>query len=140
VQKALSEAGIDLSVCGEVTSEPSVGFFDNLARTLNLKDYDALVHAVESYFARKSNIVTEMFSLQAIELLGPDLERAVTAGDDMQAREAMQVGATMKLTDCGYRKDHLPAIVKGTLNSFQTANNPREITADDIVRIAEKLR
>ncbi len=104
MQKALSEAGIDFSVWGEATSEPSVGFFDNLARTLNLKDYDALVHAVESYFLQKSNIVTEMFSLQAIE------------------------------------EDHLPAIVKGTLNSFQTANNPREITADDIVRIAEKLR
>ena len=52
MQKALSEAGIDLSVCGEVTSEPSVGFFDNLARTLNLKDYDALVHAVKSTFYR----------------------------------------------------------------------------------------
>ncbi len=66
VQKALSEAGIDFSVWGEATSEPSVGFFDNLARTLNLTDYDALVHAVESYFLQKSNIVTEMFSLQAI--------------------------------------------------------------------------
>jgi len=187
---------------------------------------DALVHAVEAYVTRTATQVTEMFALRAIELIGSNLERAYETGDDIDARESMQIGATMAmiatinsrlglchalamplcalyhlphghacgavlpyvlafnssvvgekakrimgalgydipnqdLPEAGFdrlerlveklglkmslRKDHgyedsqLDAIVKGTMESFQTSNNPRDVTEEDVKSIVRKI-
>jgi alcohol dehydrogenase class IV len=58
---------------------------------------DALVHAVEAYVTRTATQVTEMFAMRAIELIGVNLERAHESGDDVDAREGMQIGATLAM-------------------------------------------
>ena len=59
---------------------------------------DALVHAIESYISKGSNPVTELFSIKAIKLIGKGLRKAYINGNDMDARENMQIGATMAMT------------------------------------------
>lgn len=59
---------------------------------------DALVHAIESYISRGSNPVTELFAQKAIRLIAEGLKPAFLNGNDMDAREKMQVGATMAMT------------------------------------------
>ncbi len=55
---------------------------------------DALTHAVEAFVAKRSNIVSNMYALTAIELIGQCLVRAVKNGaDDTEAREGMLLGA-----------------------------------------------
>jgi len=58
---------------------------------------DALVHAIESYVSKNANVATEPFAIRAIELIGEGLKPAVANGDDMDAREAMQLGSTMAM-------------------------------------------
>lgn len=58
---------------------------------------DALVHAIESYLSRDASVATEPFSIRAIELIGGGLKRAYDHGDDLDAREAVQLGATMAM-------------------------------------------
>ncbi|MGI6153087.1 MAG: iron-containing alcohol dehydrogenase [Christensenellaceae bacterium] len=48
---------------------------------------DALFHATEGYINRRANLISEMFSLKAIELLGEHLPVAVRDGSNMEARE-----------------------------------------------------
>ena len=59
---------------------------------------DALVHAIESFISKSSNKVTELFAEKAIKLIGKGLKPAYKNGNDMEARERMQVGATMAMT------------------------------------------
>lgn len=187
---------------------------------------DALVHAVEAYVTRTATQVTEMFAMRAIELIGANLERAYEAGDNIDARESMQIGATMAMiatinsrlglchslamplcaqydlphghacgsvlpyvlafnssvvadkvnrilhaigfdatnqsspkegfdflecliqrlglkislrNDYGFEDSHMDAIVKGTMESFQTSNNPREVTGEDVRAIVRRI-
>ncbi|MCZ7665581.1 MAG: iron-containing alcohol dehydrogenase [Thermoleophilia bacterium] len=58
---------------------------------------DALTHAIESYVSVDAGVATELFSLRAIELIGAGLKKAYTRGDDLDAREAVQLGATMAM-------------------------------------------
>ena len=58
---------------------------------------DALVHAIESYVSKNASVATEPFAIRAIELIGEGLKPAVANGDDMDAREAMQLGSTMAM-------------------------------------------
>lgn len=58
---------------------------------------DALSHAIESYLSKNANLATEMFSLKAIELISQYLPKAYADGNDMGARNAMQMGATMAM-------------------------------------------
>jgi alcohol dehydrogenase len=58
---------------------------------------DALVHAVESYVSKRANMATELFSLKAITLLCKGLKPAWINGRDLDARETMQIGATMAM-------------------------------------------
>jgi alcohol dehydrogenase len=160
-----------------------------------------------------------MFALRAIELIGASLERAYKKGDDVDAREGMQIGATLAMIatinsrlglchalamplcalyhlphgqacgivlpsvltfnaeavpgkarqvfrslgygeddfarldqlvaelglkvslekDFGYKEAHMDTIVKGTMESFQTLNNPRNVTERDVRNIVRKL-
>jgi len=58
---------------------------------------DALVHAVESYISKNASVATEPFAIRAIELIGDGLKPAYDDGDDLDAREVMQIGATMAM-------------------------------------------
>lgn len=59
---------------------------------------DALVHAVESYLSRYANPVSRLFSKQAIELISRYLPKAYADGNDLEARNAMQMGSTMAMS------------------------------------------
>ena len=58
---------------------------------------DALVHAIESYTSIDASALTEPISLRAIELISKGLIPAYKHGDDLDAREAMQIGSTMAM-------------------------------------------
>ena len=58
---------------------------------------DALVHAIESYTSIDASALTEPISLKAIELISKGLKPAYRNGNDLDAREAMQIGATMAM-------------------------------------------
>ena len=50
---------------------------------------DALSHAVESYVSLNATPMTEMFGLKAMELINRSVLRAVTCGEDLEARSDM---------------------------------------------------
>jgi alcohol dehydrogenase class IV len=189
---------------------------------------DALTHAIESYLSKDASVASELFSIRAIELIGSGLKRAYDHGDDIDAREAIQIGATMamiagmnahmglchamvmplcalyhiphgqacgmvlphvlgynedahktkvarifralefidaeadppvshiesyqklntllnelgitaRLSDFGYREDHMQTIVDETLNSVQCQFNPRKTSEEDIMGIVKKM-
>ena len=58
---------------------------------------DALVHAIESYISLGSNTATDLFARKAIELISEALRSAYISGHDIDARERMQIGATMAM-------------------------------------------
>lgn len=58
---------------------------------------DALSHAIESYLSKNANLATEMFSLKAIGFISKYLPLAYADGNNMEARNAMQMGATMAM-------------------------------------------
>lgn len=58
---------------------------------------DALTHAIESYTSRFADTASELFALKAIALIGANLPKAYANGNDMEARNAMQMGATMAM-------------------------------------------
>lgn len=62
-----------------------------------LSGVDALTHAIESYTSRFSDTASEMFALKAIALISNYLPKAHANGSDMEARNAMQMGATMAM-------------------------------------------
>ncbi|MFH1491311.1 MAG: iron-containing alcohol dehydrogenase [Pseudomonadota bacterium] len=189
---------------------------------------DALTHAVESYLSRDASVVSEAFSLKAIELISSGLQRAYEDGQNLDARETVQIGSTMamvagmnahmgichamimplcalyhmphgqacgmvlphalaynervekekvadiframgllkgrvgrktvdhscyqgledllkgvgisaKLSDFGYREDHMGTIIQETLNSVQCQFNPQTPSGEDIANIVKQL-
>jgi len=56
---------------------------------------DAVTHAVEAYWSRAANPVTDMLALQAMRLLADSLPRAYGQPDDLPAREACLVGSML---------------------------------------------
>ncbi|MEZ5833679.1 MAG: iron-containing alcohol dehydrogenase [Dongiaceae bacterium] len=56
---------------------------------------DALVHAIEAMTIRRANIMNDAVCLQAIRLVVHYLPRAVAQGDDLAARQAMQIAACL---------------------------------------------
>jgi alcohol dehydrogenase class IV len=54
---------------------------------------DALVHAIEAYICKKSNPLSDMYSLQAIKLISRYLRKAVHNGEDKEARYYMSLGS-----------------------------------------------
>lgn len=58
---------------------------------------DALVHAIESYISKFSNNVTELFAVEAIRRIGNNIALAVKDGNNLEAREQMQTGATLAM-------------------------------------------
>jgi alcohol dehydrogenase class IV len=58
---------------------------------------DALTHGIESYLSKDASVVTELFSLKAVKLIGRGLKMAYHNGKMIDARENMQVGSTMAM-------------------------------------------
>jgi alcohol dehydrogenase len=58
---------------------------------------DALTHAIESYVSKDASVATEPFSIRAIEMIGKGLRTAYDRGSDLDARESVQIGATMAM-------------------------------------------
>lgn len=56
---------------------------------------DALTHAVECYVTLAANPATDALALQAIELVGKYLARAVAYGQDLEAREGMAYASVL---------------------------------------------
>src|SRR5262245_30662279 len=56
---------------------------------------DALVHAIEAMTIRRANVLNDGVCLQAIRLVTRHLPRAVAQGDDLEARQAMQIAACL---------------------------------------------
>lgn len=54
---------------------------------------DALAHSMGSYILTMSTLYTDMHNLKAIELILKYLPRSVKRGNDMEAREKMQIAA-----------------------------------------------
>ena len=57
--------------------------------------FDAFFHAAEGYIAKTATPISEMFSLQAIELIGRSLATAVHEGGDKQARADVALANTL---------------------------------------------
>ena len=58
---------------------------------------DAMVHAIEAYTSRSpnNNPISKMLATQALDLLGANIETAVTNGEDIEARGAMLMGSML---------------------------------------------
>lgn len=57
---------------------------------------DAMVHAIEAYTsAKKKNPYSDLLAREALRLLSTNIQAAVHKGDDIQARSAMMLGATL---------------------------------------------
>lgn len=57
--------------------------------------FDALFHSTEGYINKTANVMSDMYSLKAIELIGRNLAAAVKNGKDEEAREKVALGNTL---------------------------------------------
>jgi alcohol dehydrogenase class IV len=55
---------------------------------------DSLTHAVEAFVSRHANPISDLFALEALRLIAPNLRRVWADGQDRKAREAVMLGAT----------------------------------------------
>ncbi len=51
--------------------------------------FDALFHSTEGYINKRASLMSDMYALKAIELVGKYLRRVVNDGSDLEAREGM---------------------------------------------------
>jgi alcohol dehydrogenase len=58
---------------------------------------DALTHGIESYLSKDASVATRLFSIKAVELISSGLKTAYHNGKNIDARETVQVGATMAM-------------------------------------------
>ena len=72
------------------------------ALTLSLPPYvtaftgiDALTHALEAYTSTQAHIISEMYSLEAIDLISRNLPQAFANGANLKARSAMLMGSLL---------------------------------------------
>lgn len=56
---------------------------------------DALTHAIEAYVSRKANLFSDQQAIGAMKLMAPNLIEAVKTPDNIAAKEAMMLGATL---------------------------------------------
>ena len=63
-------------------------------RVTALTGIDALAHALETYVTKRRNEVSLVFSREAWRLLAGNLARVLESPDDLNARAAMQLGAS----------------------------------------------
>lgn len=56
---------------------------------------DALTHAIEAYVSTQAHAVSDMYALEAIELISQNLGIAYANGDNIQARSSMLLGSML---------------------------------------------
>ncbi len=56
---------------------------------------DALTHALEAYTSTQAHPISEMYSLEAIELIAKNLPQAYANGNNIEARSAMLMGSLL---------------------------------------------
>lgn len=56
---------------------------------------DALCHAIEAYISRKSQPITDMYALKAIDLISHNLKIAFLDGQNVEAREKVAMGSML---------------------------------------------
>ncbi len=56
---------------------------------------DALTHALEAYTSTQAHTISEMYSLEAIDLIARNLPAACSNGGNLQARSAMLMGSLL---------------------------------------------
>lgn len=66
-----------------------------MVKDVGISGVDALVHAIESYLSKDASVATEPLSIRSIELISGGLKTTYDHGDDLDARETVQLGATM---------------------------------------------
>lgn len=57
--------------------------------------FDALFHSTEGYLSNRASLMSDMYALKAVEMLGKNLARAVEDGSDEEAREKVAFGNTL---------------------------------------------
>lgn len=71
--------------------------------------FDALFHSTECYISTAANLMSDMYALTAIDNIGKYLCRAVTDGEDLEARERMAFANTLSgvvMTISGCTSEH----------------------------------
>ncbi len=56
---------------------------------------DALTHALEAYTSTQAHVISEMYSLEAIDLIARNLPAAYANGGNLEARSAMLMGSLL---------------------------------------------
>lgn len=56
---------------------------------------DSLTHAIEAYVSKRANMLSDMWALQSLRLIGQNLRTAYKEPDNEPAREAMMLGSTL---------------------------------------------
>ncbi len=56
---------------------------------------DAFTHALEAYVSTQSHTISDMYALEAIDLISQNLPKAYANGDDLYARSAMLMGSLL---------------------------------------------
>ncbi|GAC18617.1 alcohol dehydrogenase 4 [Paraglaciecola arctica BSs20135] len=56
---------------------------------------DALTHAIEAYVSRKANLFSDQQAIAAMKLIAPNLIKVCQQPDNLKAKEAMMLGATL---------------------------------------------
>lgn len=77
---------------------------------------DAFIHSLESFISTKANPLSDAFALRSMRLIGRNIRKAFTHGDDLEARHAMLMGSTlggMALTAAGTAAVHALAYPLG---------------------------
>lgn len=72
--------------------------------------FDALFHGIEGYLSRAANYLSDMYALAVVGHVAPYLPRAVSCGEDLDAREHVAFGNLM----AG------PVMTSGTLTSLHS--------------------
>jgi len=57
--------------------------------------FDALFHSTEGYINVTANVISDMFAMKSIELIGANLAEAVANGNDIDARENVALANTL---------------------------------------------
>ncbi len=57
--------------------------------------FDALFHSTEGYLSNRASLMSDMYALKAVEMVGRNLAKAVADGSDEDAREKIAFGNTL---------------------------------------------
>ena len=57
--------------------------------------FDALFHSTEGYLSTRASLMSDMYALKAVEMVGRNLAKAVSDGSDKDAREKVAFGNTL---------------------------------------------